>query len=419
VGENKNESRIMKNTAKAQNSPRRVLFISALDLWSMGSRKGGPALWQTLKGYAEREWKVYFITGNRAHETHPEAPDNIHIIRFDARWLKWFFRIKKVGFFFKAISWFWFQLMAFVKALQLSTTKKIDLVYAYEIDAVPIAKFLSKLWYVPMISRFQGTKLTVSRINKRVWVLRAWQHLLGLKIPADLVIMTNDGTQGDKVLKILGVNMEHVRFWMNGVDWDAFLSMPTQVQARDRLDIDSNYVLLTVSRLVEWKRVERIIHALPKLIEDVPDSMLIVVGDGPERKKLQQLSQMLKVDHNVRFEGAIPHSKISEYFATADIFLSLYDLSNVGNPLLEAMMAGKCIITLNNGDTSRFISDGENGVLLEYHDLPRLPGVIKELFLDDNFRNRLGVSARKFAEDNFWSWKDRMEAEVQAVKGLL
>jgi len=62
---------------------------------------------------------------------------------------------------------------------------------------------------------------------------------------------------------------------------------------------------------------------------------MIIKGDGPERKILEQLSNKLGIKQYIRFEGASPH--------------------NVGNPLLEAMMRGKCIVTLNNGDTGRFI----------------------------------------------------------------
>jgi len=82
-------------------------------------------------------------------------------------------------------------------------------------------------------------------------------------------------------------------------------------------------------------------------------------------------------------------------------------------------MAGKCIVTLNNGDTGRFIKNRENGILLEYEDLPRLPEVIKELLANEELRNRLGANARKFAEENFWSWEERIEAEVAEVSRLI
>ncbi len=231
--------------------------------------------------------------------------------------------------------------------------------------------------------------------------------------------MTNDGTQGDRVLQQLGVEIGRVRFWLNGVNWESFRFMPQSQEAKTFLKLHAKYVLLCLSRLHSWKRVDRSLRALPAVLERFPDTVLVIVGDGPERKRLEQLALELGVREHVRFEGAVPHTRVPKYLAAADIFLSLYDLSNVGNPLLEAMMAGKCIVTLNNGDTGRFIRNGENGVLLEYEELPKLPEVIKELLANEELRNRLGTNARKFAEERFWSWKERLEAEIAEVSRLI
>jgi glycosyltransferase involved in cell wall biosynthesis len=398
---------------------KRILIISALDFWSMGNGKGGPALWRTLKGYADRGWEVFFITSNRLHEATTKLPENIYVLRFDAPWLKRLLQIKKVAFFANILWWVYFQITAFVKAQRIRSKHRIDVVYGYEIYGVPVAKVLSKLWRVPMVSRFQGTSFEVAWKTKRFRYVRAWTHLLGLRIPADLVIMTNDGTQGDKVLKQLGIDMTRVKFWLNGVDWELFKNLPNQEQARKILDINVEHVLLTISRLASWKRVDRAIRALPAVLQAYPNTLLVIVGDGPERKKLERLVSELGVKEHVRFEGAVPHREIPQYLAAADIFLSLYDWSNVGNPLLEAMMAGKCIVTLNNGDTGKFIKDEHNGILLEYGELPKLSEVIKDLLADEERRKRLGANARKFAEEHFWSWEERMEAEVRAVEALL
>jgi len=328
-------------------------------------------------------------------------------------------QVKKIGFFAKILWWLYFQAVAFVKAQRLRSKYKFDIVYGYEIAGVPVAKLLSKLWRIPMVSRFQGTSFGVGWREKRFRFLRAWDHVIGLRIPADLVIMTNDGTQGDQVLRSIGVNMAQVRFWMNGVDWELLKEMSEKGQAKRALNVRSKHVLLTVSRLASWKCVDRSVQALPDVLREFPDTILIVVGDGPERERLKRLALELGVQNHVRFEGAVPHSEVPKYLAAADIFLSFYDWSNVGNPLLEAMMAGRCIVTLNNGDTGRFVKDGYNGVLLQYNDLPKLPDVIKELLVDKQRRNYLAANARKFAEERFWSWDERMDAEIQAVEALL
>ena len=408
----------MKNQRQS-NQPHSILFISALDFWSMGNGKGGPALWRTLMGYAKHGWKVYFITGNYAQKESSKAPENINVIRFDAPWLKRLIKIKKIGYFAKIIWWILFQILAFIKAVQIHHENDIDVVYGYEICGVPVAKLLSKIWKVPIVSRFQGTILGVSWMHKKLWKIRAWEHVLALKIPTDLLIMTNDGTQGDRVLRKLGVDNNRVKFWMNGVDWKHFKKINSKAISRKDLKIEAKYVLLNLSRLVSWKCVERSINAIPGLVNNFSDTQLIIVGDGPERKNLEQLRDKLGIRKNIHFEGAIPHTKVPEYLSTADIFLSFYDWSNVGNPLLEAMMAGKCIITLNNGDTGEFIKNNYNGILLEYKDLPKLSQVIKELLEDEERRNYLGANARKFAEEHFWSWEERINIEVSLCVGLL
>lgn len=399
------------------NRQKGILIISALDYWSMGKGKGGPALYKTITGYGKRGWKVYFITGNYAQGKFEGLHENVQIIRFDAPWLKRVMQIKKIGFFAKILWWVYFQIMAFIKAQKLRP--EIDVIYGYEIDGVPVAKVLSRLWRVPVVARFQGTILGLVWMKRRFWKLRAWEHVIGLSLPVDLVIMTNDGSQGDRVLDRLGADMERVRFWMNGVDWEPFTTLPEKTEIRRELQIDAQWVLLTVSRLVGWKRVDRAIRALPEVVRSFPEIILLVVGDGPERERLQRLAADLGVAENVRFVGAVPHKEIPKYLAAADIFLSFYDWSNVGNPLLEAMVAGKCIVTLNNGDTGRFIKNQENGILLEYEDLPRLPEVVKELLTNEETRNRLGANARRFAEENFWSWEERIEAEVREVTQLV
>lgn len=410
----------MNKTKNVPTKKRSILFISALDFWSLGKGKGGPALYKTLTGYAKHGWDVYFITGNRANGADAAAYPNIHVIRFDAFWLKRLIKVRKVGFFAKIVWWLYFQFMAFLKAMKVHKTVKFDMVYGYEIYGTPVAKILSKLWNTPMVARFQGTSFGVGWTHRRFRSIRVWEHLIGLRMPADLIIMTNDGTQGDRVLESLGVNMNKVRFWMNGVDWLPFRKMPTKRDAREKLGIGAkSNVLLTISRLVYWKRVDRSIRSLPEVLKDFPATLLLIVGDGDERKHHERLAEELSVKNNVRFEGAIPHNNVPCYLSAADIFLSFYDWSNVGNPLLEAMMAGKCIITLNNGDTARFIRNGVNGILLEYKDISTLPTIIKDLLSNQELRYRLGANARKFAEEHFWSWEERIDAEIKEVLMLL
>jgi len=120
-----------------------IMIISALDYWSMGDGKGGPALYQTILGYAKRGWKVWFITGNRISGGSDNLHDNIHVIRFDVPLMKRLLQVKKVRFFIKLIWWPYFQTIAFIKAKPLMDKKIIDIVYGYEsqchVHSIPVS----------------------------------------------------------------------------------------------------------------------------------------------------------------------------------------------------------------------------------------------------------------------------------------
>ncbi len=92
-------------------------------------------------------------------------------------------------------------------------------------------------------------------------------------------------------------------------------------------------VLLTVSRLTKEKRIDLIIKAFAGICRDIPDPVLIVVGEGPERRYLEQLARDLKVDRLIRFTGW--RKNIADYYQ-ADLFILVSKYEGYGLVLAEA-----------------------------------------------------------------------------------
>lgn len=297
--------------------------------------------------------------------------------------------------------------------------EEVALIYGYEVLGVPPARQLADMYGRPLITRFQGTILA-PWLHRFGWRVRHFNHFRGLRCPADAVVMTNDGTQGDRVLEKLGVIGAHVHFWMNGVER---LHPPNNGQVADlrsRLGLaPGDLVLLTVSRLEHWKRVDRAIAAMPRIAAAMPNCHLVVVGDGGARGALEKQSRDLGLSHRVHFVGAIERAHLGAYYFMADLFLSLYDLSNLGNPLLEAMSAGLCVVTLDVGDTSTAVRNDINGVLLDPEDLASLPDIIVRLLRDAPRRRRLADAAKAYGREHFWTWEERMRAEMTLVENLM
>lgn len=390
-----------------------LLIISGLDIWSMGTGKGAQSLYQTLKGYADGGWKVHFLTGNKSRDSVYDVHPMIRITRFDLPWLKALYSRRVVSHLAKTLWWIIFQIIALVYGIFLARREKFDLFYGYDTLGVPCGWLLSKIFRKPFISRFQGTTIGYFR-SQKLWRLKYWDQILALKTPSDLLIMTNDGQEEDKLLQSLGVDLSRVKFWMNGISKRFSLPPGFDAQAfKTGLGLSGEEkVVLTVNRLHKWKRIDRVIRAMPGIIRREPNTRLVVVGEGEEYPRLKSLATDLKVEERVLFAGAVSHGNVPKYLAMADVFVSCNDSANIGNPLLEAMISGRCIVTLNNGSTGDLIQDNVTGMLVEMDEIASMDRVIAGLLRDEQKRDCLGQNARDFASSYFWTWQERLDAEL-------
>lgn len=401
----------------------KIIFITSLTLWSMGRGHGGPAFTQTVQKYIREGWEVYLVSDEPSNAGYPEL-DRAHNIVLKKSPFYQFSRKRKIGFFFRLLDqWYTGYRFRSVVSELVKGSPNDTVLYAYEIYGVPACKKLSSTYHLPLVTRFQGTVLSgVKKFNAHAR-LYYYSHLRALSTPADLVIMTDDGTLGDQVLNFLH-NSSPIAFWKNGLELLSLNYTVEQIetmgrQRRAALGLDEDdFMLLTVSRLVGWKRVERSIHGLQECAARIPNAKLVVVGDGEARASLEALTRSLGVEGRVIFTGSVPHSEVYSYMAAADVFLSLYDLSNVGNPLLEAMTLGKCIITLDVGNTAHEITDRKTGILLTYETLDSLGERLVELYEDPALRRKLGEDAAAYAREHYWTWESRMDAEIQRVQAL-
>jgi glycosyltransferase involved in cell wall biosynthesis len=411
--------------------PMRILMVSALEVWALSGQGGAPSLFKTLEGLSRRSHEVDFVTSrigaNHHHGAPIQQPPEIRGVRFHL------FQLPSLGevriklpspalyadqkLRFAAL----FPLLAGRLAKKLDGQQRFDLLYGYEVHGVLALRQVPRRER-PFVTRFQGTVMH-PYLENRLGLARRYEEVLALKTPADLMIMTDDGTQGDEVLQRLNPGSSgRVRFWRNGLDLDRTRAPSAEEAAAARTSLgltNDELVLVTAVRLARWKRVDRAIDAVAALKARGVNSRLLIVGDGEERANLEQQARSLDVTDRVIFAGGVPQEEVQRYLWAADVFLSLNDLSNVGNPLLEAMRSGRCVVTLDEGDTRDLIRNDETGVLLPSGDPRPLAEALASLAAEPARRARLGEAARQFAAANFWSWQQRIDAEVDELEKLV
>lgn len=319
--------------------------------------------------------------------------------------------------FFKKCNFVLLIISSTIKTLVVSRKTHANLYYGFSSLGSVVAYLIGRVRGVPNVSRIFGTFL-YPFINSKFQLLLRFDEVLGFIVPCQYLIITNDGTKGDIVAEKFGIPEEKIKYWINGSD-DIYDPFYDSKELRKSLDIDpSNTIVLWVSRLGAWKRVDRLIASIPYIVKQKSAVTFLIVGDGDQRKNLEKQSEILGVMKYVRFLGALSHHNVQRLMNSADIFVSLYDLSNVGSPLLEAMRCARCIVALNNGDTNTIILNNENGILMDHYDPATLAEIIVALIDNESFRYHLGQNARSYAKDHFQTWDERIRMEINLLKKI-
>lgn len=394
---------------------RTIVFVGILEPWAIKAGVGAPSLYETLAGYARRGWQVHYLTSHKRHLLGTAHEKNIDV---DVPGLTMHrFSLPtpcrtRPRLQAKLDRMLLFPVYAALALRKLSIAA--DVLYGYEASgvlAVRVFKLLARTKAF-VVSRFQGTVMYAERMLRWSFAIRKLELLLAYRAPAGAFIMTNDGTSGDVVLTrwnrhLSERNLLHIR---NGIDKTLFSAKHRRDEVLGALGLEPNrFYLLAVSRLLESKRVDRSV----RLMADLPDAHLIVCGDGEQLEALKELASRIGVAERVHFLGGTSRERVAALMNVCDLFISLYDVSNCGNPLFEALLCGQCIVTLDNGGTGEVIKNGVNGRLLPTADLPRLPSVVRDLIASADERAQLRAGARQWAGREMRTWQERVDFEIE------
>ena len=156
----------------------------------------------------------------------------------------------------------------------------------------------------------------------------------------------------------LGVAPQRIEVLRNGVDLELFRP-GARPERRAELGLRGR-TLLSVGFLVPRKAHDLAIAALPML----PDTDLLIAGEGPEEASLKALAARLGVAERVRFLGALPQARLRDYYGAADALVLASSREGWANVLLESMACGTPVVASNVWGTPEVVAAPEAGVLM-------------------------------------------------------
>lgn len=282
--------------------------------------------------------------------------------------------------------------------------RRYDLVIANHVALAPVAA-LMKLAF--------GTPYWVACHCVEIWWgTSRWRHA-ALK-NADIILPVSLYT-ADVVKKLDGIRSSRVRVVYNAIPNSfAELLMPQEPASDSTAKLKKGgKVLLSVCSLVEkneFKGVDTVIRALPKVLRALPDLRYVVVGDGKIRGKLESLAIETGVAEAVTFVGEISDAKLAELYRGCDVFVlpsrgqgrpGVEGGEGFGRVYVEAALAGKPVVGSRCGGASEAVLHGRTGFVVNPDSTDEVAGALLAILQDPELAARMGSDGKTWALDTF------------------
>ena len=231
---------------------------------------------------------------------------------------------------------------------------KPNIIHTHFYSIAAIASILKKKYGIPFVITEHSSKLNkpangISDLDKRL-ATKAYQS-------CDWLITVSD-TLRSNILRNFGYNSTVIP---NMVDSQCF-------QYLDKAKNDAPFVFVSVGNLIPIKAFDNLIEAFAQVKDD---SKLLIIGDGPERERLQNQIKNLQLEAQVKLLGQLKRDEINKVYQESHVFVLASQSETFGVSYIEAMYAGLPVIATRCGGPESFV-DESNGLLVPVNDIDAL-----------------------------------------------
>ncbi len=224
-----------------------------------------------------------------------------------------------------------------------------------EFQAIPKKGWIAMLWHLQSwVAR--GAKINIAHSNYLKQILIGWE-----------------------------VDQETIQVIYTGIERKR--SDLIKEQARQKIGVQGK-IILSAGRLVPWKGFGLLIKLMPRLLSLDPFLRLVILGDGPEQKRLETIVTNMGLKTKVHIVGKKQGQELIDYYVASDYFVLNTGYEGLSHMILEAMDMKLPIITTEVGGNPEVIEQGINGFLVQYNDEFNMFESIKTLIHNPELRDK-------------------------------
>ncbi len=240
---------------------------------------------------------------------------------------------------------------------------------------------------IPVITTLHGTDITLVGKDKM------YAPVVAFSINESDVITAVSNNLRDETYKTFHIKKD-IEVIYNFVDVDRFNRKPLDA-FKKVLAPNGERILLHASNFRQVKRVQDVVHIFNEVQKEIP-AKLLLVGDGPERQPVEELSRCLGVFDKLTFVGK--QDQMEEILPIADLFLLPSEYESFGLAALEAMASRVPVISTNAGGLAEVNIEGQTGYLADIGDIKTMSRKAIEILKNDDTLNAFKQRAFEYAQ---------------------
>ncbi len=317
------------------------------------------------------EWKKFgqvdVLTSNFSDLPSYENMDGINVYRS-----KIFFRKSRDAATF--ISMLSYVITGFFKGIKLARKNKYDVINThFAVPSGPLGYILGKIFSIPNVLSLHGGDIYDPSKKLSPHDSFIFSRIVRFILNRASRIVAQSSNTRENAVKYYSPNKEVSIIPL------AFHEPLTSKVDRKSLGLKSDaFYLITVGRLIKRKSIQTMLQALSAVENE--KIRLLIVGDGPEREYLENITKQNKIEDRVEFLGYLEDDDKFKYIMNSDLFILTSLHEGFGIVFMEAMYYGLPVVCTNHGGQVDFLKNNENAVLIDVGDVEACRKGIEELF---------------------------------------
>jgi len=236
-----------------------------------------------------------------------------------------------------------------------------------------------------------------------------WTEKIFIKLYKRLPIMYYSPSTRDEMISE-GFPENNFHFVPIAVDLEIYRVVP---------DVEKEeYPLIAyLGRIKRYKSIDHLISIMPSVLEQIPDVRLVVVGEGDDRPRLEQMAEELAISDRIEFTGFVSQEEKIRWLNRSWVVVSPSSKEGWGLTMTEANACGTPVVAANSPGLRDAVKHGETGLLYKYGDIQALEESILKILKDDDLRQKLRNGGLDNAKK--YTWDDAARSALDVLENLV